>query len=197
MGNYTVIADVGQAMIKLLRSQMVPEVIPKEEQIGFCTPQEVGNYRLGIYLYDIRESDVGRNEPKRWQGETVQVYPSMYLELYYMLFPLSQSNLQYRAVEEQKILGKLLQSLRDFPVMNAKTYEIEEKISSGTLQIEILDLSYEEKTKIWNNIHDTMRNVVYCKISPVELQSERRQQIHRVREVQLQFGEGGVENHVG
>lgn len=194
MGTYTVIADVGQALVKLFQSRMVPEVIPKKEQIGLSTPKEVGNYRLGICLYDVQESSVIRNEPKRWCGENIRTFPPMYLDLYYMLIPYSNIDRKYRATEEQKILGSVIRVMRDFPLLNPKTYETEESMGIGTLQMEIQNISFEEKTKIWNSMNEAMQNAVYCKVNSVELESARHQQVQRVQDIEIRFGQGGHGN---
>lgn len=190
MGSYTVIADVGQGIVNLLKHHMVPEVLQKEEQIGLCSPKETGEYRLGVYLFDMQESEGIRNEPKRWVGEETMAYPSMYLNLYYMLVPYSHSDLKYRFEEEHRILGRALQILRDFPSLNKMTYE-EETSGSDHIQIEILDMSYEDKNRIWNGLNEDSRNAIYCKVSGVELESRRKQNVRRIREVQIQVDEGG------
>lgn len=191
MGNYTVIADVGQAMVSLLRVHLVPEVIFKAELISLCSPKEFGEYRLGIYLYDVQECDGIRNATRQWNGEEIQMNPPMYLNLYYMIVPYSHSDGIYRSVEEQRVMGRTLQVLRDFPLMNSITYEAEEKNDSHTIQIEIMDISFEEKLKIWNGLQEGCRNAVFCKVAAVELESTRSRSVKRVREIQMQFGTGG------
>lgn len=190
MGSYTVISDVGQGILGLLRRHMVPDVLPEEEQIGLCSPKETGEYRLGLYLFDIRESEGMRNEPMRWLGEETRAYPSMFLNLYYMLVPYSRSDLKFRFAEEQRILGRALQILRDYPGLNSMTYE-EETVHSEMIQIEILDMSYEEKNRIWNGLNEESRNAIYFRVSGVELESERKQEVKRIRELQVQIEEGG------
>lgn len=189
MGNYTVIADVGEAIAALLRKFMVPEVVQKEEQIGLCQPKEPGEYRIGIYLYDVQESDGIRNEPGRQTGEGQRMFPSTYLDLYYMLIPFSKSDLKYRAAEEQKLLGRMLQLLRDYPGLNSRTYESELKFGPRTIRIELLDMGYEDKVRIWNGLNEPSHTALYCKAGPVELESDRSEKISRVREVWMEFQE--------
>lgn len=189
MGNYTVIAEAGEAMAALLRRCMVPEVVQKEEQIGLCYPKEPGEYRVGIYLYDIQESIGVRNTPRKRMEEEQMRFPSTYLDLYYMLIPFSKSDLKYRAAEEQRLLGKMLQTLRDYPNLNLNTYESEGKLGPNTIQVELLDINCEDKLRIWNGLSEASRTALYCKVSPVELESSRREKITRVREIQMQFEE--------
>lgn len=189
MGSYTVIAETGEAVASLLRQFMVPEVVQKEEQIGLCYPKEPGEYRVGIYLYDIQESAGVRNAPRQQKGEEEMKFPSTYLDLYYALIPFSKSDLKYRAAEEQRILGKMFQILRDYPNLNANTFEREKKLGPNTMQLELLDMDCEDKQRIWNSLNEANRTALYCKVSPVELESNRREKIKRVREIQLQFDE--------
>lgn len=193
MGNYTVIAEAGEAMAALLRRYMVPEVVQKEEQIGLCCPKEPGEYRVGIYLYDIQESISVRNAVRQWVGEEQMKFPSTYLDLYYALIPFSRSDLKYRAAEEQRLLGKMLQVLRDYPNLNLNTYGSEGNLGADTIQVELLDIGCEDKLRIWNGLNEASRTALYCKVSPVELESGRREKITRVREIQMQFEEG-IEN---
>ena len=56
MGKYTVIADVGGALVKLLRDNLCPEVILNPDDIGLCSPADKGDMVLGLHLYDVREN---------------------------------------------------------------------------------------------------------------------------------------------
>ena len=178
-------------MATLLRRCMVPEVVQKEEQIGLCYPKEPGEYRVGIYLYDIQESIGVRNTPRQRMEEEQMRFPSTYLDLYYMLIPFSKSDLKYRAAEEQRMLGKMLQTLRDYPNLNLNTYESEGRLGPNIIQVELLDIACEDKLRIWNGLNEASRTALYCKVSPVELESNRREKITRVREIQMQFEERG------
>lgn len=185
MSKYTVIADVGEALVDLLQLRMVPELFLSKEQIGLCMPKEPGDYRLGVCLYDIRESDSMRNASPFFQGENVRVFPPIYLDLYYMLVPFPKSDWNYQAVEEQRILGKVIQILRDDPILNRFPDSDEAKKPEPAIVIEILDLDYENKSKIWNSFYEAGRNAVYCKIGPIALEANRKQPITRVREVDV------------
>ncbi len=184
MGNYTIIAQAGQEMAALLQKAMVPEVVPKAEQIGLCHPGEPGEYQVGIYLYDVQESEAVRNAPRRRIGEEEQIYPSMYLDLYYMLVPFSRSDIKYRQSEEYKLLGKMIQVLRDYP-----DFHYDGDGTDGGYRVELLDIGYEDKVRIWNGLNEASHIALYCKVHPVELESLRRRSMKRVREIEMQFGE--------
>ena len=56
MANYNIVSDISDALVKLLRVGMVPEIIPNSEGIGVCHPSDKGDLSLGIYLYDIKRN---------------------------------------------------------------------------------------------------------------------------------------------
>ena len=57
MGKYTSIAEVGMAIVRLLRKELVPDTLQNPDAIGLCSPTDRGDYMVGIHLYDIRESE--------------------------------------------------------------------------------------------------------------------------------------------
>lgn len=191
MGNYTVIADVGQALVRLLRLHMAEEGILRTEQVGLCSPRDFGDYRLGICLYDIQQSNRVPYEGRRLRGENIQTNASMYLDLYYLIIPFVTSDWRYRAAEEQRLLGKVLQVLWDYPLLNTRTYETEERVGVHTIQLELPGVELEEQTKIWNSLNENRRNAVYCRVAAVELESTRSKMVKRVRNIQVQMEQGG------
>ena len=84
MAGYTIISDVGNAIVKILRDNMVPDVIQNEDAIGLCSPSDKGDFVLGLYLYDVKESEDVFDTGMRMSGQNEQRYPSKYMNLYYM-----------------------------------------------------------------------------------------------------------------
>ncbi len=54
--NYSLISDVGETMIKLLRSELVPEPILEPSKINVCSPAKKADSQLSLYLYNIEEA---------------------------------------------------------------------------------------------------------------------------------------------
>ena len=65
MADYTIIADVGNALAGLLRAGMVPEMLLNEDSIGVCSPEDKGDFLLGLFLYDIQPSELMRSSEMR------------------------------------------------------------------------------------------------------------------------------------
>lgn len=193
MGSYSMIAEVGNSIVRLLRDNLVPEVIANPDAIGLCEPQERGDYIVGIYLYDVRECDDVRATSMVNVGMARQKYPPMYVTLSYMITAYSNGDVKYRSGEEQKILGRVMQVLYDNALLDSNTLEPlpkENRTSSDmNLRIQLQNLSYEEKQKIWNIPSKAYKLSLFYKVAPVEIESMRVKNITRVTEIGISYQE--------
>ena len=102
MASYTIIADIGNAIVQLLRDHLVPGIIVNTESIGLCTPSDRGDIVLGINLYDIRENQTIVITDMQPKGLKQLKYPSTFYDLYYMITAYSSSDIKFRSAEDQK-----------------------------------------------------------------------------------------------
>lgn len=189
MAGYTIISDVGNAIVKLLRDNMVPEVIPNADGIGLCSPSDKGDFVLGLYLYDVKESEEVFANGMRMLGQNQQKYPSKYLNLFYMLTAYSISDVKFRSSEEQRILGRAIQVLMDYSILDTKLIGNSNEADHYPIKIEMLRLENEEKMKLWNMPNVPYKLSLYYKVSPIEIESTRIRTVHRVTEVNMEFSE--------
>ena len=192
MAGYTAIADIGNALTELLRLNMVPEVLVNEESIGICSPEDKGDFLLGIYLYDIKQSEVFRNSEMQTLDSKRQKYPPVDLELYYMLTAYSNGDVKFRSLEEHKILGKVIQIFTDNSILDAATLKPIVKPNEFSIRLEMLSLSLEEKMKIWAFPNKPYKLSIFFKAAPVELESLRIKEVRRVMDIQFAVKEHGV-----
>lgn len=187
MAGYTIIADVGNAMVKILREQMVPDVISNADAIGLCSPADKGDFVLGLYLYDVKESEEVFDSGMRMIGKNEQRYPSKYLNLFYMLTAYSMSDVKFRSVEEQRILGKAIQVLMDHGNLDGEL----QSTSKGNypVRIEMLRLDNEEKMKLWNMPDVPYKLSLYYKVSPIEIESAKVKNVHRVTSIEMEVSQ--------
>ena len=189
MAGYNIISDIGEALVKMLRAGMVPDIISNAEQIGVCHPTDKGDVSLGICLYDVRRNidiDVTDSVPV---GDDKLRAPSVYLDLYYMITAYSSSDIKFRALEEAKILGRAMQLIEGNPVMKPEIYG---KAFSDMLyrpRIEMVELETEEKHRIWNIPDQPYKLSLFYKVYPIEIESERIRDITRVTETDFTFGQ--------
>ncbi|MCD8038031.1 MAG: DUF4255 domain-containing protein [Lachnospiraceae bacterium] len=184
MADYTVISDVGNALVSVLRENMVPDVILNPESIGLCSPEEKGDMVLGVCLYDVRESEEYRYSGMVSDDVSHQKYPSMYLSLHYMVTAYSNGDVKFRASEEQKILGKALQVLADYSILDPVTYQPMEQSGPGGIQIMLQSIPQEDKLKLWTVPNKAYHLSLFLKVGPVELESAKIKQVQRVVDVE-------------
>lgn len=180
MANFSIVADVGEGLVKLLRTHMVPDIIANSEGIGLCSPADRGDMSLGLYLYDIRESEEVVGEGMRASGEAALRFPSKFLSLYYMVTAYSSSDIKFRAAQEQRIMGKALQVFMDNPVLDEEYLGEAGKRLAYPVRLELQKLENEEKVKLWTFPDVAYRLSLFYRVWPVELESTRIKKSARV-----------------
>lgn len=135
--SYTMIADVGNTLLNLLKESLVPNIIHNESLIGLCSPNDSGDFVLGLYLYHIEQNQNMRMNSYIDQGVELQVRPPIYLNLYYMITAHSQSDIKFKSYENQMILGKVIQTLNDYAILEDKY--------GNRLRVDMINMSWSEK----------------------------------------------------
>ena len=186
MADFSIVADVSAALLKLLRAQMCPVPVSAPEAIRLAAPTDKnGDFQLGLYLYDLREQGEYRAGAMQRGADNIRRRPPRPLALYYMLFLNSKAQIAAGAEAEQRILGRALQVLSDYPTIDVNeahpySQELEESAS-----VTILSMTFEEKTKIWSALSTPYQLGVYFSVSPLLLSSRRQESFARVREVEV------------
>lgn len=180
MGNYTVIANVGETLVQILQKNLCPEVLLSQDSIGLCAPSDKGNMILGLHLYDISEDREIRGNRMHDEGPSLQRYPSLYLTLSYMVTAYSKADVKFRAAENQRILGKVMETFQDNPVLSTDFLSPVNRGAGLDLHIEMLNPGMEERRKIWNTSDQAFQTSLFYRIHPVELESTRMRRIQRV-----------------
>ena len=172
MSKYTIMADIGKAMINMLRDKLVPEPLSKAEQIGLCDPKERGNYVVGVHAYDLRENNSNgtQREPIRLPNGMLKNPPSTW-ELYYMISVASKSDLESKALDEAKIIGRIIQIFQDNPVIPAIYVPQTAGETLDNMQISSLPLSMEEKVKVWTMFGEAYKLSVFYLVGPITIDS--------------------------
>lgn len=189
MGSYTIIAETGNAMVRLLRQELVPEMIQNGDAIGLATPADRGDLVLCIHLYDVSESEEYRQSGMISDGVNRQKYPPVYLTLSYMITVFSASDVKFRSEEEQRIMGRVVQVLRDYPILNPETMEFTAGKGREGIRLEQRKMELEEKLKLWNFPNLASKPSLYYKVGPIPLESARTREIQRVGSVEFRVEE--------
>ena len=176
MGRYTVIADLSEEIVRTLKEELVPDVILDQNGIGLCSPSNTEEYSLGIFLYDIQESDEIRQLHMLDINARSQQGPPAYLSLYYMITAYSQSDQKFQMIQEERILGRVIQHFHDNPVL---------MVSDEEIKIQMLHVSTEDKTKLWNFNGKPYTISIFYKAAPVMLESAMVRDVVRVRGAEI------------
>ncbi|MEG0780713.1 MAG: DUF4255 domain-containing protein [Oscillospiraceae bacterium] len=185
MGKYTAIADVGGALVQLLRDSLCPEVILTPDNIGLCAPSDKGDMILGLHLYDVRESQEMRATDMVDLGPGKQRFPGTYLTLSYMITAYSKADVKNRSGEDHRILGKVIQTLGDSAALSADTLTPVLRAGGLDLRIQMLALETEAQQRIWSVPNQAYRTSLFYRVGPVELESARTRQIQRIVDLDL------------
>ena len=172
MAKYTIISDVGKGILELLRDKLVPDVVDKSESIGICEPKERGGYIVGIHPYDIKEDTSGTaKEPKNLPDGGVQDPPAM-MELYYAISVSSKAEIESKALDEARIIGKIIQIMKDNSTIPSIYMPSNAGMPLENVSVTMLPLNMEEKVKIWTMFGDSYKLSVFYVVGPVAIDSE-------------------------
>jgi hypothetical protein len=182
IGDYTVIADVGASLLKLLREQMTPDPIPQPELIGLASPVDKGDYYLSLFLYSVIENGDNRRTQMVSRSAGEIQYPPLAVDLHYLLTVQSPAELQTRSLDEHRILGRAMQVLYDNSVLRGAS-------ALGTLgengeEVRIVKetISGEALVNMWNFADTPYRLSISYVVGPVYIDSTRIKTTKRVLE---------------
>lgn len=171
MAGYSVFSDVGKTLVDLLRAGAVPEPVAKAEQIGVCSPQDRGGFVVGLHLYDVRE-DPGarRTEPILLPDGSLQNPPGAFT-LSYLASVASKAEAATRALDEQSILGRVIQLLRDNARLPEAYMPPRLRAAGEPVSVEIAPMELEDKVKVWTMFGEPCRPCVFFTVGPVLVES--------------------------
>ena len=185
MGKYTAIAEVGQALVRTLQENLCPEPLMNPDAISLCSPPDRGDTVVGLYLYDVSESEAVRMVNPVAVGESQLRSPPMLLQLSYLLTVYSNVEAKFRALDEQRILGRAMQVLSDNAAVDATEVLKDPNAIFGKINIQLINLTMEEKMRIWSFSDIPYRLSACYRVDPVEVESTRLRTVRRVVDVQL------------
>lgn len=191
--SYTAISDVSETLVHLLREQLVPEPIKKEVNIGLCSPANKGDFQLTLYLYNIEENGEFRINKMEPLPNGDLKYPPLTFNLYYLLTAYSTGDLNTKAMDEHKILGRAIQVFHDNGVLKGTTLKGSLNGTNQEIRVGIKNLSYDEMMRIWH-FNDVPYNLsIAYRVGPVVVESNRVKSTKRVIKSQFDFKRGDEE----
>ncbi len=193
MAKYSVIADVSHTIVDLLRRELVPEPVAQAEQIGACDPHERGSCVVGVHIYDISEAGEARQLTPVVQPDGSRRNPPIPLYLSVMISVASKAEKETRALDEQLIMGRVMQALGDNRRLPERYMPPALRASGEAVPVSAVPMELEEKMKIWTMFTESYKLSAFYKVGPVFLESTVvTWPSSRVKEIQV-----GVERKEG
>ncbi|MGN1108348.1 MAG: DUF4255 domain-containing protein [Oscillospiraceae bacterium] len=183
MGSYTAISDAGKTIVEFLRKNCVPP-IEKPELIGLCSPDDTGNFILGVCLYDIEENTGLKMGRDIIVDDTHVKAPPSLLDLHYMIFTALKSDIAVRAPDEQRILGSVYQKLADSRVISDDLAGTLGE-NSESVNITFENKPYEDKIRIWTAYNLPPKQCLFYKVSGLAVDSELVREVKRVTDADI------------
>jgi len=190
VSDYTVIAEVGEALVRVLweEIQLDPQVsllIDNENRISLQSPKELAedsSVRLSIYLYRVVENAFLKNQPMAAaDGRRQQVAP-LALDLCYLVTPLVGT-----PREQQIVLGKVMQVFYDRALLEGTDLSAAMADTGEDVRVVLNPVTLEETTRVWQALEMSYRLSVCYLVRVALVDSRRRRETAPVVERQGEF----------
>jgi len=198
MSDYSVIADVGETLKKLLwenirnDSKIYPDIIASEDDITLSSPaeQEAGNSKkLSLYLYRVIENqflknqEIQNNDPKK-----IESIP-LALDLFYIITPASEDR-----KKDHILLGKVMQVFFDNAIVRGTILKGDAlRGTSEQLRLVLYSLPFEEIIQLWQSFSEKSFHLSVCyQVTPVRIDSTREIEAKRVVEKRDEYYQKSV-----
>ena len=183
---FSSISEVGNQIVSILNRELVPDVLMHSGAIGLCSPEDHGDFSIGVHLYDIGPNDDLVERGLVNLDARRQTYPSTFLTLHYMITAYSSGDLRYRSEEDHRILGKIIQALSDNPFLGMTSALYGEPMRT---RIEMERIEAGEKLRLWTFPNKPYRLSLFYRVLPVEITSTKViQTAKRVKDMDIFLG---------
>ena len=190
IGGYTVVADVGASLLKLLREHLTPDPVPRPDLIGMASPVDKGDFVLSIYLLGIRENGEARRNEMQPQGGVLR-YPPLALDLQYLLTAHSNADLHTRTLDEHRVLGKAMQVLYDNSILRPPYLEGSLADGGELLRITAESADAGQLMGLWRFGDVPYKLSLLYRVGPVTVESNRVKPGPRVVERRITLRDKG------
>jgi Pvc16 N-terminal domain len=192
MADYTVLAEIGESLVRVLWQEIEPDpqvngLIDNINRISLESPFELrdgDSVRLSIYLYRVVEDAYTKNQfPVSGNGGQLRK-PPLTLDLFYLVTPLVGS-----PREQQIILGKVMQVLYDRAILSGADLTGTLAVSAEEARVILNPVSLEETTRVWQALEMSYRLSVCYTVRVAMADSRLERFIQPVVEKSDRYGE--------
>ena len=159
--------------------------------ISLRNPEEMAeksDQGLSLWLYRITRDEDNLNDPPERITASLFREPPLPLRLHYLLTPVVDPGTPNNAEIEQRVLGKVLQSLYGHPAFRGTDLSGDFSGTDTELRARLEPMSLEDSTRIWNALEQPYQLSVSYEVTLIRIDSEIFETNTPVREVAPQYG---------
>ena len=165
---------------------VVRGLVGTEEAIVFLNPTETARdaaNRLSLWLYLIAENEFVKNTPPLRISDSLEQFPPLGLDLYYLLTPFGVS-----ADANLLILGRSVQAMYD----NARTTLIDTAANvAEDLSIILFRRTLDELSRVWEALQEPYRLSVCYQVKITRVDSTRTTPVSPVLRMDSSYAQTG------
>lgn len=168
------------SILELLRKKLCPGYVRDREAVLYTAPWEEGDFRVGVYLYDIQDYSMMPTEGTYISDEERR-FPPKAVELSFMIF--CNEKHRFGGVQREQahvVLNEIIRLVYDHPLLQRE--------DGGTAQISFLRETAEFKLRLWGSFNQPLQPAVYIRAVPVLVASARSRKAARVKENVVDVG---------
>jgi hypothetical protein len=183
LGDLNTVADVTQMLHDLLDDDLdvslnPPGTLPEQNGGGN------GFAAVNLFLYQVSENGVLKNQPNITRADGVQELPPLVLDLYYLLTPYANDTLS-----AHRVLTHAMQRLYVNTTIEGAALPGPLRLVMERLTINLCQMSLEELTRIWNALQTPYRLSVTYQVRAVKVPSLVEKNPERVRRTDHVFSQ--------
>jgi hypothetical protein len=143
---------------------------------------------LSLWLYRITRDEDRLNAPLERITPSLFQEPPLPLRLHYLFTPVVDTSTVNNAEVEQRVLGKVLQSLYGHPVFRGTDLSSDFSGTDTELRVRLEPMSLEDATRIWNALEQPYQLSISYEVTLVKIDSEMFETNTPVGEVIPEYG---------
>ena len=159
--------------------------------VSLRNPEEMAQKNdqgLSMWLYRITRDEDRLNDPPERITPSLYQEPPLPLRLHYLFTPVVDPSTTNNAEIEQRVLGKVLQSLYGHPLFRGTDLSGDFSGTDAELRARLEPMSVEDATRIWNALEQPYQLSVSYEVTLVNIDSEILESNTPVTQVIPEYG---------
>ncbi len=176
---YTAISATSQTLRAYVRQQLAASISFFSDgtmEVTLNNPQEMtesGRQGMSLWLYRTVRDEQRLNAPPERLGRTELQRVPLPIRLHYLITPIVSIDDPDSPLTEQTILGRVLQTFHDHPILRGADLQGELEGSQVELSVRLETMNLEEITRVWEALERSYQLSVSYQVSVVYIHSAR------------------------